>query len=81
MSKPFVDIDSGYKLITPCCQSTDISCYLLADFNSVRAHELEAERHFTWSHSDALPEVYCNECGTEMDWEKLEVSEIDILDD
>ena len=70
----------NYYLETPCCKATDIMCYLTADFNSVRAHELEAERHFEWYHADAFPEVYCNECGAEINWDKLKVTDKLLLD-
>jgi hypothetical protein len=69
-----------YYLMTPCCFSTDIMCYLRADFNSVRQHELEAERHFSWSHSDAFTEVHCNECGEEIALDKLVVTDNLLLD-
>ena len=72
--------EDNYYLMTPCCMSTDIMCYLTADFNSVRAHEIEGERHFAWNHSDAFPEVYCNECGTEINWDKLIATDNLLLD-
>ena len=72
--------EDNYYLMTPCCMSTDIMCYLTADFNGVRACEIEPERHFGWSHSDAFPEVYCNECNEEVDVNKLIISDHYLLD-
>ena len=37
-----------YVLLTPCCKTSSMSCYILADYNSIRAHETEAERQFSW---------------------------------
>ena len=72
--------EDNYYLETPCCKTTDIMCYLTADFNDIRAHELEAERHFGWNHSDAFPEVYCNECVAEINRDKLKVTDKLLLD-
>ena len=69
-----------YVLVTPCCNTSSMSCYILADYNSIRAHQTEAERHFSWTHSDAFPDVWCDDCGKEWGTMELVVSDKKLLD-
>ena len=50
----------------PECGSKDISVYLLADYNST-VDSINCVGHIEWSYSDALPDLYCNECDAEFD--------------
>ena len=52
------------KCVCPECGCDDLSVYLLADYNST-IDEFNGEGTTTWSYSDALDDLYCNEC----DWE------------
>jgi Zn finger protein HypA/HybF involved in hydrogenase expression len=55
----------------PECGSQDISVYLLADYNST-IDSLNLEGDVSWNYSDALTDLYCNECGDEF----LEAKEV-----
>ena len=46
--------DEDYVLLTPCCKTSSISCYVLADLNSINANLIEPERHISCCHSDAF---------------------------
>lgn len=70
----------NYVLLTPCCNTSSISCYILADLNSINAHLLEAERNFNWCHSDAFDKVWCDNCCKEWDTIELIVSDKKLLE-
>ena len=50
----------------PECGSRDISVYLLADYNST-IDSINCEGHVEWFYSDALTDLYCNECMAEFE--------------
>tara|TARA_R100000995_G_C3465874_1_gene115633 strand:+ start:874 stop:1125 length:252 start_codon:yes stop_codon:yes gene_type:complete len=72
--------DEDYVLLTPCCKTSSISCYILADLNSINASLIEPERHINWCHSDAFGEVWCDNCGKEWDTIELVVSDKKLLE-
>ena len=55
----------------PECGSSDISVYLLADYNST-VDSINCIGHVEWYYSDAMEDMYCNEC----DWEGREAKEV-----
>ena len=69
-----------YVLVTPCCNTSSISCYVLADLNSINASHIEPERHISWCHSDAFGEVWCDDCGKEWGTMELVVSDKKLLE-
>ena len=48
----------------PECGSTDMNVYLLADYNST-IDEFNKVGCISWNYSDALDDIYCNECSAE----------------
>ena len=59
------------KCVCPECDCDDLSVYLLADYNST-IDEFNGEGTTAWSYSDAMDDIYCNEC----DWEGREAKEV-----
>tara|TARA_R100000315_G_C5209746_1_gene124389 strand:+ start:401 stop:685 length:285 start_codon:yes stop_codon:yes gene_type:complete len=67
------NIEPYYKC--PECGSQDISVYLLADYNST-IDSLNLKGDVSWNYSDALTDLYCNECSAEFnDDTAIEVKE------
>ena len=57
----------------PECDSTDLGVYLYADYNST-VDNINCEDGLIYSYSDALTDIYCNECSAEFeDVEKLPI--------
>ena len=48
----------------PECGSRDISVYLLADYNST-IDAINCRGHVEWYYSDAMQDMYCNDCDAE----------------
>jgi len=48
----------------PECGSKDIKVYLLADYNST-VNAINMEGCVEWYYSDALPDMYCQDCDAE----------------
>ena len=65
-----IDATEDYPIEPYCkcpeCGSKDISVYLLADYNST-VDSINCVGHIEWSYSDALTDLYCNECDAEFD--------------
>ena len=69
--KPFIEDEPKYAYgQCPECGSTDLSVYLLADYNST-IDEFNKVGCVSWTYSDAMTDIYCNE-------RDLEVSEFDL---
>ena len=64
-------MEKALKCVCPECDCDDLSVYLLADYNST-IDEFNGEGTAAWSYSDAMDDIYCNEC----DWEGREAKEV-----
>ena len=63
-----MDATKDYPIVPygecPECGSQDISVYLLADYNST-IDSVNCVGHVEWYYSDAMTDMYCNECDAE----------------
>ena len=48
----------------PECGSKDIKVYLLADYNST-IDSINCKGHVEWYYSDAMDDMYCQDCDAE----------------
>ena len=48
----------------PECGSKDIKVYLLADYNST-IDAINMKGRIEWAYSDAMDDMYCQDCDTE----------------
>ena len=67
-----IDATEDYPIEPYCkcpeCGSRAINVYLLADYNST-IDSLNLNGDVSWTYSDALTDLYCNECDAEFDFD------------
>jgi len=65
-----LEMNKEPKKKCPECGSKELSVYLVACYNST-VDDMNCEDGLVYSYSDALTDIYCDNCGGEFDIEEL----------
>ena len=72
--KTRVNLNSGHeeakKVCCPHCSSDSLSVYLTTEYNHLVDH-INGKAELGFNFSDAMPDLFCDECGDEVDADEL----------